>query len=215
MSTEENIRQRLKDLIERGQSLGHPMAKGDEHSACVAWLTAARNVVAIILPDPDALYRKYVDAIASFESGGNAAFRVDGVTELLRELLYDFNNGLLSSIVDQVRADLFDNFLDHARWYLDEKRPKEAGVIAGVVFEDTVRRICDNRSIEQTGRKLDELISDLTKVGVISGGVAKRARAAAHVRTKATHAQWDEFGLEDVQAAIALTDELVLKNLTG
>jgi hypothetical protein len=36
---------------------------------------------------------------------------------------------------DRARAETFDNFLDHARAYLGEKRIKEAGVIAGVVFE--------------------------------------------------------------------------------
>jgi hypothetical protein len=57
------------------------------------------------------------------------------------------------------------------------------------------------------------LISELTKANIISPTKAKRARVSAHVRTKATHAQWDEYELEDVEATITFTDELVSKNL--
>ena len=35
-------------------------------------------------------------------------------------------------------AEAFDDFLDHAEAYLHGGRKMEAGVIAGVVFEDTI-----------------------------------------------------------------------------
>jgi hypothetical protein len=44
---------------------------------------------------------------------------------------------------------------------------------------------------------------------------AKRARVAATVRTKATHAQWDAFTESDVVAALASTRELVENQLDG
>ncbi len=53
----------------------------------------------------------------------------------------------------------------------------------------------------------------MTKKDIISQAKAKRARAAAHVRTKATHAQWDEFDLDDVKGTIDFTEDLILKHL--
>ena len=44
---------------------------------------------------------------------------------------------------------------------------------------------------------------------ILTGTKAKRARVAADVRTKATHAQWDEFDLADVSATIDITQELI------
>jgi hypothetical protein len=134
-------------------------------------------------------------------------------TDLLNYLLTDIEQGLLGSIVDRVRAETFDDFLDHAESYYKDGRKNEAGVIAGVVFEDTIRKICDKNKIPQKGLKLDELINSLAKVEIISQTKAKRARAAAHVRTKATHAQWDEFALEDVKATIDFTRELISQKL--
>lgn len=80
---------------------------------------------------------------------------------------------------------------------------REAGVIAGVVFEDAVRRICRKHSISENGVKLDGLISELVKMNALTEMKAKRARAAAGVRTSATHARWEEFTEGDVEAAIA------------
>jgi hypothetical protein len=81
------------------------------------------------------------------------------------------------------------------------------------VFEDTVRRICRQYSIEEAGVQLDTLISALTKIEILSGTKAKRVRVASHVRTKSTHAQWAEFDISDVSATIDITQELISAQL--
>lgn len=93
------------------------------------------------------------------------------------------------------------------------KEPIEAGVISGVVFEDSLRRICRRNGIQEKGEKIDKLISDLVKADVLTQTKAKRARVAADVRTKATHAQWGEFDKNDVKTTIQITEELILNHL--
>jgi len=132
---------------------------------------------------------------------------------MLKLLLQDIDRGLLASIEDQTRASVFDDFLDHAKEYIRNNIKNEAGVIAGVVFENTLRTICRNSDIEEKDQKLDFLINQLVKLGILTQVKAKRARVAAHVRTKATHAQWDEFEMEDVNTTIRFTEELILKYL--
>jgi hypothetical protein len=114
-----------------------------------------------------------------------------------------------------VRAETFDDFLDHSQDYLNRKKKNEAGVIAGVVFEDTIRRICDKNQITQKGESLENLINTLVKNNIISQLKAKRAKVSSHVRTKATHAQWDEFELDDVAATIIFTRDLIENKLDG
>lgn len=121
--------------------------------------------------------------------------------------------GLLGSITDQARAETFEDFLDHAEFYVLQGRKNEAGVIAGVVFEDSLRRVCRKQQIVEKDVKLDQLISQLTNNGTFTAVKAKRARVAAHVRTKASHAQWDEFEMADVQATLAFTHEFIATNL--
>ena len=64
-------------------------------------------------------------------------------------------------------------------------------MIAGVVFEDAIRRIYRNKiADDDKGKELEELINALARKGVITGQQSKQAKVAAHVRSKATHALW-------------------------
>jgi hypothetical protein len=64
------------------------------------------------------------------------------MAELLKQLLVEIESGLLTTVENRAIAVTLDDFLDHGVEYLKSGRKNEAGVIAGIVFEDTVRRIC-------------------------------------------------------------------------
>jgi hypothetical protein len=85
--------------------------------------------------------------------------------------------GVVARVADAARAEVFDDFLDQAAYWLKGNKAPQAGVVAGVVFEDTVRRACDRLSIPQKDVKLDQLITDLNERQVINDTKAKRARA--------------------------------------
>lgn len=218
MSIEAKILLRLDELLEQSNSL----SVGDRNGQCVdrkqmaecsAWITAAQNAVHLVATSPSEPYRLKVDHIAGKPHGYIIHEGVRELASVLRNMADDAKAGLLASVANQARAETFDDFLDHADAYLREGKKNEAGVIAGVVFEDTMRQICRNESIAEKGLKLDGLITELTTRGELSGVKAKRARVAAHVRTKASHAQWDEYELEDVRATIEFTRELILAKL--
>ena len=220
MPIEEDIRARLQQLLDDSTDLlqcnkNDQCTDPPQMQACSAWLTAAQNLVNLICTDPNAPYRSKADRIAAREFGYMIHHAVGELAAVLTALQSDADLGLLASVADRTRAETFDDFLDHADAYLKNKCKDEAGVIVGFVFEDTVRRVCRKNMIEEKGKGMDELISTLTSKGGISAIKAKRARAAAHVRTKATHAQWDEFEFEDVRATIAFTRELIVSKLDG
>jgi hypothetical protein len=83
------------------------------------------------------------------------------------------------------------------------------------VFEDTIRRICRDKGITEKGEDIDKLISALAKETVITGQQARQARTAAFVRTKAAHAQWDEYQLDGVAETITLARTLLRDHLGG
>lgn len=214
MTIGDAIGKRLQDLVGEAELL----RRGDEHGQaydeeqlqrCGGWMASALNIVQILCPNESNAYRKRAEEIAARKSGWVANGDVGEFMALLKNLAHDIDAGLLTSIADRARAETFDEFLEHGRAYLKAGRKPEAGVICGVVFEDTVRRICRKYEIEETDVQLDSLISALTKIEVLTSAKAKRARVASHVRTKATHAQWDEFDIGDVSATIDITQELI------
>jgi len=88
--------------------------------------------------------------------------------------------------------------------------------IAGVVFEDTIRRIYrDKITDDDKGKQIEDLINALARQSVITGQQSKQAKVAAHVRAKATHALWDEFDLAGVEATIQITKCFLREHLGG
>ena len=219
MEIDKKVREKFEELIGSGNQLKHGKGNSDqvlneEHGQkCKGWLTSAQNIVHIVIGNMDNPYKESVDKICNTHRGYCIPLSVGDVTEILKSLLEDMDRGLLASIENQARASVFDDFLDHAKEYARNNIKNEAGVIAGVVFEDTLRTICRNSDIEEKDQKLDFLINELVKLGILTQIKAKRARVAAHVRTKATHAQWDEFEIGDVNTTIRFTEELIQNHL--
>jgi hypothetical protein len=130
----DNARQKIQDLIARAP----PLVAGndyddfssadfsDAHSAkCSAWLTEALNVVHYTIPSPQNPYR------AAIERSGSFRDRIRATSEIFQALLPDIDAGLLGDLGNQVRAETFDDFLDHGEAYLADDHKMQAGVIAG------------------------------------------------------------------------------------
>lgn len=218
MTVEDTVVSRINRLIEVGSSLSlgtkYDQVKSESHrQECAAWLTSAKHAVGIVCPDPKSPYREAVDRALGDGVQNLANRQVGEVSAILASLLVDLKAGVLISIADRARAEVFDDFLDHGEHYYKNGKNNECGVIVGVVFEDSLRRICRKRGILEKDQQLDSLISALASAGVLTATKAKRARVAAHVRAKATHAQWDEFDIEDVRASIDFTREIVASEL--
>ncbi len=81
------------------------------------------------------------------------------------------------------------------------------------MFEDTIRRICRTLEIGENGVSLETLIADLARRDVLTALKAKRARAAAGLRTSAAHARWEEFEPGEVTPVIQFTKELISAHL--
>jgi len=220
VAIEDAVVGRINELIVEAQSLSQGTEHGQVRSEaqaqqCRGWIAAALNVVQRVIADRDSGYRKVAEELAARKWGFVINQGVGELAQVLSNLLKDAQAGLVSSVADRARAEVFDDFLDHARAYLTEGHPDRAGVISGVVFEDALRRVCRKHHIEERGVNLDKLISELTTANVLSPTKAKRARVAAHVRTKATHAQWEDFDSADVRATIEFAEELILNHVEG
>ena len=133
------------------------------------------------------------------------------MSALLVRLLEEIEGGLFTTIENHAIAVTFDDFLDHGAEYLKHGRKDEAAVIAGIVFEDTIRQICRVLGFTENGNALERLITELTKRDppVLTALKTKRARAAAGLRTSAAHARWEEIELGDVGPVIDLAKELI------
>ena len=215
MAMEEALRSRILGLVDEAKPLsidGTEWTFQDDNQRfrCAGWFSSAMHVIEQICPSADQAYRVMARRIAdqSNERVGIVPSQVGQLSELLSRLLTDVEAGLLVSVANLATADVFDDLLVHAEQYLKDKRLDVAGVIAGVAFEDTLRKIGRKYEADDTD-KVDKLIASLNKEGHLSKTQASRARAAATVRNAATHANWQELDLEGIRATIGFTRELI------
>lgn len=218
MPVYEEVKKRIIELIQEANVLSKEDQYGQilnkaQMPSCKGWIVSAINIISLSCEGSTSAYLRLSSEIAAKDYGYTIHRQVGELSAILKNLLIDIDKGLVSSIFFQAHAIAFDDFLDHAVEYQKNNMKNEAGVIAGVVFEDSIRKICERNSIDQAGRKLDQLISELSSKNILQMIKAKRARASAHVRTKATHAQWEEFDFSDVNETIEFTKELIREHL--
>ena len=209
---EKKLRGKIAQLIDRAVNiLNVPKPSRDSRWATTAqtWLTETVNVIALALP-PDQTYRQHINWAVNDD---DYEARVTRTSDMLGALLRDIDAGLVSTLTNAIRAETFDNFLDHAVAYRDRGGKDQAGVIAGVVFEDTMRKIYADKIDKVSRPELEQVIIALTKQQVITDEQAKQARVAAYVRTKASHADWDGFSMGGVDDTIKITKALIEAHL--
>jgi len=213
---EEAIRKKIEDLLFRAQQhqFGRVPTSTFLIGSAEGWITEALNITELAIPIENNAYRRRIREIAD-RGQVSSIDKAIAIAECLRGMLPDINAGLIADFGNRVRAETFDDFLDHTEAYHREGQRQAAGVLAGVVFEDTIRRISRDKGIQEKGEDLDKLISALARQTVITSQQSKQARTAAHVRTKATHAQWDEYDLDGVEETIRLTRTFLQDHLGG
>lgn len=207
---EKRLRNKIAQLIQRADACADAAKKTERGVAdATAWVVEAINVVKLALPDPFQPYRTQI----ALTLAASLSQKVLTIAATLRSLLADVDAGLVSTLANAIRAETFDNFLDHAEAYRDCCAKDQAGVIAGVVFEDTMRKIYADKIDKMIRPDLEQVIIALTQQRVITEQQAKQARVAAHVRTKATHAEWGAFDSGGVDDTIKITKTLIAEHL--
>jgi hypothetical protein len=201
------IRNKIEELVGRAATL-------DGFAQNEGWITEAVNVIELAIPIENHPYRRRIRGIEE-RQGYSAASKVMAIAECLRAFLPDIDARLIANFGNKVRAETFDDFLYHAEAYHREGEKQAAGVLSGVLFEDTIRRICRDKGVSDKGEDLEQLINGLARKAVITPQQSKQAKVAAHVRNKATHALWDEYDLDGVAATIQVTRAFLRDHLGG
>lgn len=213
MKTQDKIRKRLRDLREAGNRirLDNEFAVDPEDcdEKCQAWLVAVQSTLHSLFGNIDHPYRSNIVSISDQDEDLELLVRVGKVSAILEHLISDLEDDLIFSIESRTRATVFEEFLEESKSYVESQHHREAGVLAAMVFEDALRSLARKHGISCENIRTDEVISQMTKEGVLSTVKAKRARTSAGVRNKALHAQWEEIDLGDVKTLIVFTEELI------
>jgi hypothetical protein len=221
------IRRALEEFISEGDKLSigdtesaysGSMSTEKQYAAVCGWMASVTNLLKLLYGDNSELTNSYHKEIShqriKIQIKNDAAYVCAAcVTEILKSLLKDIDRGLVSTLENKIQAVTFDDFLEHAKFYLKSGRHDCAGVIAGVVFEDTIRKISFKYNSTPSDKSLEQHINALAKNGVITELQKRDFKVPQFVRDKATHANWAEFDFSSVSKTIEITHNLIVKHL--
>jgi hypothetical protein len=173
-------------------------------------MSSAANLVTFLAP-PGSYFRDELQRITTNDQlrGGAPWALVQKTQGLLQAIKDEAGHGLLTKLEYIAVATAFDDFLDHAEAFHKANKAREAGVLAAIVLEDTIKRIAAKNNVASAGVSLEQLIDELVKANVFTPVKAKRIKGYAGVRNPALHAEWDKFDIRDAGDLIAGTRELI------
>ncbi len=221
MSLTPDLLQRINALLQRGIELLSRRRNDGDYGPTYwvqsdlipdvqAWITSSANLVSLTTAQ-SSYFREELERITSNKelTGGAPWALVQKMQGLLSAWKDEANHGLLRRLEDVVMATAFDEFLDHAEAFHRSNKAREAGVLAAIVLEDTIKRIASKNNVNSSGITLEPLVDALVKAGAFTPVKAKRVKAYAGVRNPALHAEWDKFDIRDAGELISGTRELI------
>lgn len=157
----------------------------------------------------------------SFGQGCKNSYLYDVLSGLgiLRAVREDVRDGRLATVREMVHAEVFDDFLEMADYFMSEGRGYKdaAAVIAGGVLEGHLRKLAQKHNIATENRtpkgprpkKADTLNANLASDGVYNKIQQKIITGWLGIRNDAAHAHYDEYTNDQVTSLIGDVREFI------
>ena len=126
---------------------------------------------------------------------------------ILQSLRYEVEQGWLKTFKQLVTAEVFSDFLEMSKYFLDEKYKDPAAVMIGSVLEEHLRQLSSKNSVDTfivrgsgtIAKKADVMNADLVKAGAYGVLEQKNVTAWLDLRNRAAHGKYTEYTIEQVQ----------------
>ena len=155
------------------------------------------------------LYGENNPYFKNFEETVNAAHpgNVERGRGILKSIKTEIEQGWLTEIRSLVTSEIFSDFLEMAKYLLDENYKDPAAVMIGSVLEENLRQIAlkngvdlefSNSKGDLKPKKADTLNADIVKAGAYTKLDQKQVTAWLDLRNKAAHGLYSEYTKEQV-----------------
>lgn len=171
---------------------------GERLALITSWAAAIDR-----LSPPDSMYRRLVNETLNRYSDKGAAENAASILGILNTLRSDYEAGLLTSVAELIRADVFGDFLEMADELVGKGYKDAAAVITGSVLEEHLRKLADKFAVPvmtASGKhvKADTLNADLVKAKAYNKLEQKDVTAWLGLRNDAAHGHYDNYSHEQV-----------------
>ncbi len=196
---------RINNLIKKGQAVLDDRAGPHDKYVNTGLFSGFRamglSFIFSLFGENHAYYKEFNSTVST-----NWATNVLNGINILQAILEEVERGWLTTLKKLVTAEVFSDFMEMAKYLLDEKYKDPAAVIIGSVLEEHLRQLCTANGIEITRlsgmdtvpKKAESLNMDLVKEGIYGVLEQKTITAWLDLRNRAAHGKYSEYQLEKV-----------------
>ncbi len=199
MKLDERIIKRFDELIALGDTVVATSGSDKQPPIAEQWGISSLSLLGRVFGKESEYYVRFISYAQGFQfytEGRNA-------NAVLRAAREEVQGGYFFETRKVIQAEVFDEFLEQAEYFLSEGHYQVASVIAGAVLEDSLRKLCAKSNVSLPSiPKLDSMNADLAKAGVYDKLVLKKVTWLADIRNKAAHGKWTEFTREDSEEMV-------------
>jgi hypothetical protein len=146
----------------------------------------------------------------SFKETCNASHpgNVERGRGILNSIKTEIEKGWLTELKTLVSAEIFSDFLEMAKYFLDENYKDASAVMLGSVLEENLRQIAKKNNIEITytnnngdikPKKADTINAAFAKAGIYNLLDQKQVTAWLDLRNKAAHGEYEKYEKSQVE----------------
>jgi len=137
-----------------------------------------------------------------------AAYTAEGICGIIEAAIAAIESGLLEGYGKLIRGDLFSDYLDMARYLLNEGYKDAAAVIAGSSLEVQLRSLCDRHDIstsddkggKETPKNAEGLNMELRRHECYDKTEQKLVTAWLGIRNDAAHGNYENYTSDMVKS---------------
>lgn len=213
-TTKEIISQRVENLLVSTENF-YP-SQGNLNSELVDETTfGCIALIRLVYNDDHEFIKQIKSARANFLQWGASSYAENLRTTLrgiLQTVKFEIANNLLTSLENQVRGEVFGDFISLAKSLLAEGHKDAAAVLACGALEDSLKKYATNNGLTVEDKELSTVINSLKTQGLIKGAQAGIVQSFGQLRNKAFHAQFDKIEIPEVASLISFLEQFLLLN---
>ena len=140
---------------------------------------------------------------------------VQELNGLLKSFRYEIENGLIFSIQNETRGEIFADFLAFAKETFDEGSKDVAAVLICAALEDCLKKFAESKGIEVENKTMSDVVNLLKSNGLLKKPESKIVQSYVTLRNKAFHADWDKITGPEISSVIGYVENFILTNFSG
>jgi len=125
----------------------------------------------------------------------------------LNNLLNEINNGLLVSVQDEAKSEVYADFILFAKESIEEDYKDVAAVLASAALEGSLKSFATSKDMNTEGMDMSKIISSLKSEQLLKKPEAKILQSYVTLRNKAFHAEWGKINMQEVSSLIGYVEK--------